>query len=205
VSPTDSLKSDIAYMRDMADRGRASGPILGGAFLAAAGVIYGLAAFAQWGIDTGSVHLPLSTRSLWVAASILFAAVWLLLYFRLRRQAGPQTGSASQYAFGMAWAACGLGIMVLIGAIAIASSRLHNYGMEEASAFVAFAFYGTAWLINAVLARRKWMFVVAAAAFAITLLMACLSGTEAQLLVFGTGLIATLTLPGVRLMTSREG
>ena len=49
------LREDVAFLRSMAEQGR-RGPLLGGIFLAAAGLIYGAASFMDWGIETG--HLP---------------------------------------------------------------------------------------------------------------------------------------------------
>jgi len=48
------------------------------------------------------------------------------------------------------------------------------------------------------------MFAVALAAFAITLLMAALIGTPAELLAFTAGLVLTLAVPGI-VLTSRAG
>ncbi len=198
--PTDSLKDDISFIRTMAERG-SRGPILGGAFLAAAGLVFGFAAFLQWGIETGKLSfLQASAGHLWTAASVIFAAVWLFLFFRLRSR-GPQKGGPLQFAFGVAWMACGVGIVTLIGAIAVVSWRLHDSAILNANALVAFAFYGVAWLTTGVTARQNWMFVIAAAAFALTLILAYLSNTPEQLLAFGAGLLLTLTVPGVKLVT----
>jgi len=199
---TDSLRSDISFMRDMAEKGR-RGPILGGAFLAAAGLTYGGAGLLQWVTETGTVALPISPVLIWTGATVLFVLIWLTLFFRLRGSGETATG-ANQFAFGMAWSGCGIGIVTMIGALAITSTKLHVPQLMEANAFVAFAFYGTAWFVSAALARQAWMFAVALAAFAITILMAALIGTPAQLLAFAAGLLLTLTVPGF-VMMSRAG
>jgi len=198
----DSLRSDISFMRDMAEQGR-RGPILGGAFLAAAGVTYGAAGMLQWLIQTGTVALPIATPQIWIGATVLFALIWIALFFRLRGSGAPAAGAA-QFAFGMAWSGCGIGIVTMLGALAIAGARLHVPQLMEANAFVAFAFYGTAWFVSGALARQAWMFAVALAAFAITLLMAALIGTPAELLAFTAGLVLTLAVPGI-VLTSRAG
>jgi hypothetical protein len=192
------IREDISFMRSLAEEGR-RGPILGGAFLAAAGLIYGAAAFVQWAVETSRLGLSgVSISQIWIGASIVFALVWFALFFRLRQ--GGQRPGANQYAFGMAWAGCGAGIVVLIAAIAITAARLHQPEIQTANGLVAFAFYGTAWMVSGAMARQKWMFLAAAAAFAMTLLVALLSNTTAQLLVFGAGLMLSLTLPGLQLM-----
>jgi hypothetical protein len=198
----DSLRNDISYMRSMAEQGR-RGPLLGGTFLAAAGLIYGAAAVLQWLAETHAVALPISISQIWIGASILFALVWLVLFFRLRGS-GAQAPGAAQFAFGMAWSGCGLGILVMLGALAIASNRMNVPQLMEANAFVAFAFYGTAWFVSGTLARQLWMFVVAGGAFVITLLLAGLIGTASELLAFAAGLVLTLAVPGF-VLTSRAG
>ena len=198
----DSLRSDISFMRDMAEQGR-RGPILGGAFLAAAGLTYGAAGMLQWLMQTGAVALPISISQIWIGATVLFVLIWFVLFFRLRNSDGPAAG-ATQFAFGMAWSGCGLGILVMLGALAIASSRLGMPKLMEANGFVAFAFYGTAWFVSGALARQVWMFAVALAAFGTALLLALLIGSSAQLLAFTAGLLLTLTVPGF-VLVSRGG
>ena len=194
------LKDDISFMRSMAEQGR-RGPLLGGVFLAAAGLIYGAASFLHWGIESGHLASAFPISDIWIGASVLFALVWVALFLRLRSAQHTAVG-ASQFTFGTAWAASGAGIMVLIGAIAIASARLSDPWMLELNALVAFAFYGVAWSVSAALAHQRWMFAVGLAAFAITLLLAFMLRTSGELLVFGFGLLLTLFAPGVKLMLS---
>jgi hypothetical protein len=198
----DSLRDDISYMRSMAEQGR-RGPLLGGAFLAAAGLIYGGGAALQWLVQTRSVSLAISIPLIWIGASVLFTLIWFVLFFRLRGS-GVQAPGTTQYAFGMVWSGCGLGIITMLGALAIASGRMNAPQLMEANAFVAFAFYGTAWFVSGVLARQAWMFAVALAAFATTLVLAMLIGTPAQLLAFAAGLVLTLSVPGF-VLASRAG
>jgi hypothetical protein len=199
----DSLRDDLSYMRKMAEQGR-SGPILGGAFLAGAGLTYGAAALLQWLIETGATTLPITPSQIWIGASVLFALVWLALFVRLRGSGVAQAPGATQFAFGMAWSGCGLGILAMLGALAIAGNRMNVPQLMEANAFVAFAFYGTAWFVSGALARQAWMFAVALAAFAITLLLAALIGTPNELLAFAAGLVLTLAVPGF-VLASRAG
>ncbi len=154
----------------------------------------------QWGIQTGRLPLaPGATGNLWIGASLLFAVVWIVLFVQLRKGTDTAVGAA-QYAFGAAWIGSAIGIVVMLAAVAIASSRLHDPSLMNVSAFTAFAFYGAAWAVCGALARRTWMFAASAAAFVITLLLALASGTAEQLLVLGAGLLATLFVPGVKLM-----
>jgi hypothetical protein len=198
----DSLRSDISYMRNMAEQGR-RGPLLGGSFLAGAGLIYGAAGVLQWLEETGTTALHIPIPQIWTGATILFALIWVLLFFRLRGSGAPAAGLA-QFGFGMAWSGCGIGIMVMLGAVAIAAGKLHLPQLMETNAFIAFAFYGTAWFVSGALSRQVWMFVVALAAFATTLLLAALIGTPMEVLALSAGLLLTLAVPGI-VLTSRAG
>jgi hypothetical protein len=179
-------------MRSMAEQGR-RGPILGGAFLAAAGLVYGGAALLQWLVEVHAITMRIP--QLWIGASVLFTLIWLVLFFRLRSTA-TQAPGAAQFTFGMAWSGCGLGIVTMLCAIAIAAGRMNIPQLLEVNAFVAFAFYGTAWFVSGALSRQAWMFGVAVAAFATTLVLALLINSSAQMLAFAAGLFCTLTVPG---------
>lgn len=193
------LRDDISYMRNLAAQGR-RGPLLGGVFLAAAGLIYGAAAFTDWGIETGRLpSFRASAGIVWMGASLLFAVAWVVLFLRLRGRSAAAPGAA-QFTFGAAWAGSGLGIVVVLISTLILNARFHNPALLNLNALTAFAFYGAAWSVSGALARQRWMFAIAAAAFAIVLLLAFVSGTPAELLVFGAGLLITLFLPGVKLM-----
>jgi hypothetical protein len=195
---TTDLHSDISYMRNLAEEGR-RGPILGGNALAAAGIVFGGAAIVQWAMEVGYLRsIPIS--DIWIAASVLYAIVWIVMFRRVRNMGQIAKHGVSQFAFGMAWSGAGVGILVLISAIAIEASRTNAAVLEAANGLVAFAFYGTAWLVSGALARQRWMFVAAAAAFAFTLLLAFLANTPAQVLALGIALILTLTLPGLQLV-----
>jgi hypothetical protein len=193
------LREDVAFMRSMAEQGR-RGPLLGGIFLAAAGLIYGTASFLHWGIQTGRLPFaPASTDNIWIGASLLFAVVWVVLFTQLRR-GGPTVVGAAQFAFGAAWIGSGIGILVMLAAVGIASARLHDPSLMNINAFTTFAFYGAAWSVCGALARQRWMYLIAAAAFVLAPALALVSGTANELLVLGAGLLATLFAPGIRLM-----
>jgi hypothetical protein len=193
------LREDVAFMRSMAEQGR-RGPFLGGIFLAAAGLIYGAASFLHWGIQTG--HLPFapgSTGNVWIGASLLFAVVWVVLFTQLRR-GGQAAPGAAQFAFAAVWIGAGIGIVVMVAAVNLASAQLHDPALLNINAFTTFAFYGAAWSVCGALARQRWMYLIAAAAFVLVPALAFVSGTASELLVLGSGLLVTLFAPGVKLM-----
>jgi hypothetical protein len=187
-------------MRQLAEQGR-SGPILGGGFLAGAGVVFGAACFVQWAMMARGVTSLSSILALWGGAMVLFVLVWLLLFFQLRARA--PIASFSNSTFSASWLGSGIGITVGCIAVAIVAEVMHAPAVMMSYPSMVFAFYGTAWLISAILVHRRWMFVVAGGAYAIALIMALLIGHNLMLPAMGTALLLTLTVPGVLLMREK--
>ncbi len=197
------VKDDISYMRRLAEQGR-RGPILGGTFLAAAGVVFGGTCFVQWAGQDGL--LPISGWGLlylWLGAFGVFALVWFALFFRLRARAGS-VSSASNAAFGVAWSSCGVGVLVAFAATEIVAAVVKAPIVLNAYVPMIFAFYGVAWFSSAAMARRSWMFAAAAASFAFAFIMAALAENRLQTPMMGVALLLLLTVPGFRLMVEDE-
>jgi len=199
ANDTNTVKDDISYMRQLAEKG-GRGTIVGGTFLAAAGLIYGTACFAQWAILAGRLPIaPSQSGHLWLAASVLFAVLWLVLFARVLR--GKVSGSGvSNFAFGMAWTGCAIGIFVVVGAIAIVTEVTHVPAVQNMYAPATMAFYGSAWFVAGAMARRPWMYLAAVVAFVSSLLTAAMTGDQRQLLVWGAALLLSLAVPGFKLM-----
>jgi hypothetical protein len=201
-NPMSDIHEDITFMRTMAEQGR-RGPIIGGAFLAAAGLVFGSTAFVQWGWQTGALPQGgLTIFDLWAGADIGFTLIWVVLLLRLRahfKQGESGAPGAAQKVFGSVWGGCGLGVCVLIGAIANMSWHLHDSTLMRIAPLAAFAFYGSAWFVVGMLARKRWMFMASSASFILTLVMPMVSDA-ATLPVLGAGLLVTLLLPGIGLM-----
>ena len=196
---TQTLRDDITFLRRVAEQGR-RGPVFGGAFILAAGIVYGAACALQWAIVTRNIVLPAFVNEyLWYGASAIFAAVWFALFFGTRGSAKECAGS-SNLIFAVAWSAAGLGIMVASIAMAFGAAAAHASAPYALYPTVDFAFYGTAWFIIAALVRRAWMWSVMAMSFAASLLLASIAGDPASLLAMGVALVATLCVPGLLLM-----
>ncbi|MGA7676621.1 MAG: hypothetical protein WCA78_16440 [Rhizomicrobium sp.] len=195
------IRDDISYMRQLAEKG-SRGSIIGGTFLAAAGLIYGVVCFVQWAMLADWLPIPVEQSGhLWQGASIFFAVLWLVLFVRtFRAKSAGARSSASNLAFGMTWVGCAMGIFVTIATIAIIADVSHNPGVQNMYAPATMAFYGSAWFIAGALARRPWMFAASIVAFASTLATAALTGDQRQLLVWGTALLLSLAVPGLKMM-----
>lgn len=203
MSDETSLREDISFLRQMAESGR-KGPILGGIFLAAAGVVFGLTCVVSW---MGYQHLLPIGRSgqlpLWLGAFAIFAVFWLAIYLHVMRHNKP-AASASNATFGTIWGGCGIGMMVAFAAMEAVTTLLNAPVVQAGFVPTVFAFYGTAWFASGALAQRKWMFVAAAGSFVFAFVMALLTDTLYQTLAMGGGLLLLLTVPGIKLMADES-
>lgn len=195
----DTLRQDISFLRRMAESGR-NGPILGGIFLAAAGVVFGLTCFVSGAGHAGLFPISGSTELyLWLGAFGVFAAAWLVIFLRVRA-VDPQLSTTTTATFGTIWAACGAGIMVTFITTFVVAYTIHTFIVLNTYIPTIFAFYGTAWLASSTLARRRWMYAVGGVSFVFALILAFLVGTLAQIGVMGLALLLLLTLPGLKLV-----
>ena len=196
---TDTLHDDISYLRKLAESGR-KGPILGGVFLAGAGVVFGIAALVNGAADIG--WIPLRGDGLlylWLGASVVFALFWIVMFSRLRGRPQAEGANTSTMVFGTTWSACGAGVMVCFLCTLIVARMTGVQVVLTAYIPVIFAFYGTAWFISAALAKRGWMVIAAIAAYAFAFVIALLTYSAAQTFVMGGALFVLLTVPGLRL------
>ncbi len=201
MSNQNSIQDDISYMRRLAETGR-RGPILGGAFLAAAGVVFGITCIIDWCARSGL--LPIGgwgLHYLWLGAFALFAVVWVVLFLRLRSGPG-KSASTSNTAFSASWSAIAIGVFVALAAVEIVANVLKAPIILNAFVPMIFVFYGIAWFSSALTAKQPWMYWPAAGSFLLCLVMAALAQNPLQTAVMGLGLILLLTLPGLKMMAS---
>jgi len=199
MNNTEILRDEISYLRKLADSGR-KGPILGGIFLAGAGVVFGVGCFVSGAGDMGLVPLTgYAQLYIWLTAFVIFALFWLVIFWRLRGRTPVPIATRSTAVFGTIWGASGAGVMVAFFCTLIVASVTKSPVVLTGYIPIIFAFYGTAWFTSSALAKRGWMALAGAAAFAFAFLMALLTGTPAQSLAMGVGLLLLLTLPGLKL------
>jgi hypothetical protein len=203
MSNENSLHEDISYMRQLAESGR-KGPILGGVFLAAAGIVFGVACAISWAVRSGVMPVRgWNELYLWLGAFAIFGVFWVVLFLRLMAR-GPKAATQPNATFGTIWSACGLGVMVVFGTTVLIANRLNAPVILNAYIPLIFAFYGTAWFASAALAKRRWMYIAGVGSFLFSFVLAFLAENPAQVLAMGAGLILLLTLPGLKLMSSER-
>jgi hypothetical protein len=199
MNTTETLRDDISSLRKLAESGR-RGPILGGIFLAGAGVVFGLACFVSGAADMGL--LPLAGWAqlyLWLGAFGVFALFWLFMFWQLKGRSPAPVANHSTAVFGTIWGASGAGVMVAFFSTLVVASVANSTLVLAAYIPVIFAFYGTAWFASAALAKRAWMALAGGVSFVFAFIMAVLTNTPAQSLAMGVGLLLLLTLPGLKL------
>ncbi len=134
-----ALKDDISFMRSLAQAGQ-GGPISGGAFLVAAGGIYGAACLAQW---AGLHHLaglePGVTQWSFLAATAVWLVIWIALVAAQKKRALSGAAGANR-SFAIGWTAVGAAIMVNVAAVWIAAFKTGDYGLFNTLASSGLAF-----------------------------------------------------------------
>lgn len=205
MNTSNNILEDIRYLRDLAEKGR-QGPILGGSFLAAAGIVFGIVCFVHWAAITG--RLAISNRGMewiWGAGYVVSAIVWFALWFALRSRRRAVSASASNAVFGVAWLANAAGVLTAWATTSVAASIMHLPELFYAFIPTIFIFYGLSWGLSAIMALRRWMYVPAAGSFAFAFVMAKFTYSPAQMAVMGAGLLLLLTLPGFKLVRDETG
>jgi len=76
MSDMQSVRDDIAFMRALAEEGRST-PLLGGAIMLTAGLVFGGASLAHFIISISGAHLtPWIYPTLWVGAGVFFTEIF---------------------------------------------------------------------------------------------------------------------------------
>ena len=190
-----TLRDDIAFMRELAQFG-AAGPLAGGSILLAAGLIFAATSLTCWyAIDrhlvTNGVFFPI----VWFGATAIFLACLFVLKRRI-----PRTGGAAR-AQGLAFSSAGWVIGAIVLSLMLIASRAGAWWVMGAVAPIALAIYGGAWVFAAGVSGCRWPAVVAAGSFVMAGVCAwCALDPAVQYLAYAASLIAVLTLPGLYMM-----
>jgi hypothetical protein len=193
-----SVKDDIAFMRALATEGR-SAPLLGGAIMIAAGLIFASASVAHYTVAATGVHLtPWIYPIIWFGAAGVFMLTLAVLKARYRGRAGslsPGNRAMRGVWRGVAWA-----IFALFAVLAIAAWKLDDpvmFGLLPSGILIL---YGAAWTLAAQMSELKWTGYIAALSFILAVGMALLLQDARIYLAYAAALLLTAALPGWLLM-----
>jgi hypothetical protein len=193
------LKADIAFMKALAQEGQQT-PLLGGAIMVAAGLIFAVASVAHWALMTGRLSLgtPWAPMFIWGGALALFMIVMSVL----RRGMGARPGASSpgNRAFGMAWASVGWTIFALSSAIGVIGYKTHSPAITAIFPSLILALYGGGWSVAAAMSRKTWLWVTAIGAYVASVLVAWFCDSPVIFLLYAGALLLLAVLPGFMLM-----
>lgn len=192
------LKDDIAFMKALAQEG-SSTPLLFGAVMVAAGLIFGAGAVGHWLLATGILALsPWFFMVNWIGAGVAF---FILLNLLLRRASTrPGYSAGVNKATGAAWSGVGFAIFsTFLGLTAVGMTT----GLWEVMAVfpvLILALYGAAWFVAASLSGVRWLWLIALGSFAGAVAMGALTASPHQMLGYAACLLLLAVLPGWLLM-----
>jgi hypothetical protein len=176
-------------------------PALFGAQLLAPGVLYGATTLVAWGMLSELVDLPDTWMDwLWIPATVIYLPILVLLG---RRGRSLIPGPAAKL-WNAAWTAMGLMSVAVLIALIMARGRIDTAPFLLLWPPIAFALYGGAWALLALVRRRLAYAVVAAGSFGTAIVCAALISTPAQWFVMGIGILLWVACPGA-VIAARPG
>jgi hypothetical protein len=194
-----SMREDIAFVRALVEQG-ASGPLFGGSFLLAAGLIYSAASFAAWWVITHepSKIVPASAW-IWGGALTSHMAIGTILGIRLRSVRGAVVNRQNR-AFAWTWNAVGLAIMTCLASFFLSAWLAHKPEVFSGYPTVILALYGVGWMVTAATSKARWTWAVALLSFLFALLSGAFAGSVHLPLLFALALLVLLAAPGAILI-----
>jgi hypothetical protein len=196
----DTLKGDIAFMRGLAQEGRRA-PLLGGAVLLAAGLIFSAATLASWAMAARLILLPAFwSLGIWLVATAAFYMVFAVLAGHWRRNGKAGALTATNRAFRWAWGAGGCAMTAISVGSTLLAFRLHTSLVFAAFPTIVLSIYGAAWMISTVLSDRWWVRWVAAGCFLAAIGLPLAPNAQVESLAFAAALLLLMAAPGAVLM-----
>ena len=196
----DILKDDIAFMRALAQEGRRA-PLLGGASLLVAGLIYSGATLFCWAKTARLIIAPdFWYLGVWVVATFVYMLVMTVLIGRWRGTGRPGATTLTNRTFRWAWSAGGWAIMAIFAGSSVLAWRFHTWMVFATFPTIILSIYGAAWTISAVVSDRWWVRWVAAGCFIAAIGVTVMPSYSAEYLAFTASLLLLMAAPGAALM-----
>ena len=190
-----SMRSDIAYLKELAVDGQRATSRVGGAILAAAGLCYGTAALIHWTMVTGRIQLdPRAPPFIWLGATIVFL---ILVFVAKSRWGGAANRGPVNRANRTVWIGAGLGIGAVAIAYFMAAYTTGNWIIMNLMASTVLAFYGAAWLVNAAMNQTRAPGLISAGCFIAAALIGLLVNSPNLLLAYAGALVLFALIPGL--------
>jgi hypothetical protein len=186
-----AARGNSLFMKALAAEG-GDMPTQFGVQLLAPGLLYGATTLVAWAMLSGAIDLPASWMDwLWIPATLIYVPVLLLLSHRARSMI-PGSGARVWVA---AWSAMGLMSGAVLLALIMARGRIDAPFLLLWPP-MAFALYGGAWTMLAIVRRQSSYGFVAGGSFFTAIVCAMLISTPTQWLVMGIGILLWVAGPG---------
>ena len=194
-----NVKDDIAFVRALAAEGQRT-PMLGGAIMAAAGVIFAIASLAYWAMTEGILVLDPNWGSfiIWMGALAVFLVVLTVINLRIGRK--PGASSPTNKATGAAWSGVGFSIFAMGVSYGLAGTRLQSADVMVTFPSVIFALYGAGWAVASAMTGKKWLWYVALGSWGVAPVLGWFAGDSTQYLIYAAALLLLMSLPGAVLL-----
>lgn len=191
-----SLQSELDYLKGLAESG-ARGPMKNGAVLLWAGLLYGAASIAEYGVAIKLLpQTGLMQMCIWFGSSLLFA---IAAFISLRGRSGRSNVSTTVY--NSTWAAVGMGIGVLLVSLFLLARQVHDgSAVSFVIAPVILVMYGMGWWISAKVSEQSWLKIISSGCFLFAPVTALMAGRAEQMLVYAAALLLFAAVPGFVIM-----
>ncbi|MFZ4067628.1 MAG: hypothetical protein ACOYKF_08805 [Phenylobacterium sp.] len=191
------IADDLAYLKTLAEEGRAA-PILAGPYMALGGGVFGITSLVAYAIQTRILPLPASALGwIWLASGPVFALCLPLLDRRTRTR--PGGASSLNETIGTVWTQAGIAMGVLFVALIVAGYRTADWGVLNLFPSIILALYGLCWMAAAHIGRTGWLRRVGVGSFIASIAMAA-AGGPLLWLAYAIALFALALAPGLLLM-----
>lgn len=193
-----TLGEDIAYLKTLAEEGRAA-PVLAGPYMALGGGLFGVTSLLAYAIQAGFLPLPPQTLGwIWPASGLAFVFALPVLNRRTRSRMG--SASTLNETIGAVWTQAGIVIWVLFVALLLAGFRTSDWGVFNIFPSVILALYGLCWMAAAHIGRTGWLRRVGVGSFIASVAVAGVAGSPLLWLAYAICLFALGLVPGLQLM-----
>ena len=189
-----TTQEDLAFLRDLAERGQ-RGSITGGSAFLAGGLLYGIQCLYHWLGLRGWIDPPEVVNLLFAAGpTVLFLIVLGVVIWKDRR--GGQTGLMGR-ALNAVFGGIGLANLAMVIVFGVNTARTGDLKVWLLYPAVIFALQGAAWYTAAVLRKRLWLGLVAAGWLVVSVALGLnRDALDVYLLVTVLALFFLMALPG---------
>lgn len=201
---SNTLKSEIEYLKALAEDGGRT-PIINGGALFWAGIMFGGASLIHYSFISGLLDLPNPwfIPANWLLCGLVYAILSVLSVKSSVAKYGP--GGLMNKAIGTVWSGVGISIFVVAMCLIIAGSQLQALEQTmSAMAPAVLVLYGLGWWAALALSGQKWLGWVCMGSFAGAMAISALAGQAEQFIAYAACLILFATVPGLVIMAKAK-